>query len=156
MLHFVAGKLAAAGLIQGPVHTNGPRHSIMFFKQFSTAHTKPSKKHFLTCNAIPFILHSVWTKSDSYPYTPNGGLLEILLEFLTEVMNLKGNFQRGFKQRESFMGLGRGSIDILFPVLLCSRNGDSSPLNTTIGTLWALLNKLNNNLNQMFLFNLDY
>ena len=54
-------------------------------------------------------------------------------------MNLNGNFQRGFKQRESFMGLGRGSMDILwtsmFSILLCSRNGDSSPLNTTIGIL---------------------
>ena len=52
MLHFVAGRLAAADFIQGPVHTNGPRHSIMFFKQFSTTHTKPSKKHFLQCNSL--------------------------------------------------------------------------------------------------------
>ena len=46
----------------------------------------------------------------------------------------------------------------MFPILLCPRNGDSSPLNTTIGTFWALLNKLNNNynLNEMCLFNLDY
>ena len=29
------------------------------------------------------------------PTPPNGGLLEILLEFLKEGMNLNGNFQRG-------------------------------------------------------------
>ena len=66
---------------------------------------------------------------------------------------------RGVQTKRLFMGLGRGSLDIfwtcMFPILLCSRNGDSNPLNTAIHTFWSLLNKLNNNynLNQMCLFN---
>ena len=44
-------------------------------------------------------------------------------------------------------GGGEGGMDIfwtsMFPIFLCPRNGDSSPLNPTIGTFWTLLNKLN-------------
>lgn len=74
---------------------------------------------------FPFYSTQYEPKMIYIPTPPNGGLLEILLEFLKEGMNLNGNFQRG-------EGVQWTS---LFPVLLCSTNGDSNRLNTTIGTL---------------------
>ena len=120
----------------------------MFFKQFSTTHTKPSKKHFLQCNSLytPLSMNKKWFISLPTQWRVVGNSVGISNgRYEPKLESPVG--RRGSNKENPLWGWGGGSVDIfwtsMFPILLCPRNGDSSPLNTTSGTVWTLLNKLN-------------
>ena len=120
----------------------------MFFKQFSTTHTKPSKKHFLQCNSLytPLSMNKKWFISLPTQCRVVGNSVGISNgRYEPKLESPVG--RRGSNKENPLWGWGGGSVDIfwtsMFPILLCPRNGDSSPLNTTSGTVWTLLNKLN-------------
>ena len=120
----------------------------MFFKQFSTTHTKPSKKHFLQCNSLytPLSMNKKWFISLPTQWRVVGNSVGISNGRYEPKLECPVG-RRGSNKENPLWGWGGGSVDIfwtsMFPILLCPRNGDSSPLNTTSGTVWTLLNKLN-------------
>ena len=59
---------------------------------------------------FPFYSTQYEPKMIYIPTPPNGGLLEILLEFLKEGMNLNRNFQRGegVQTKRTLYGVGEG------------------------------------------------
>ena len=120
----------------------------MFFKQFSTTHTKPSKKHFLQCNSLytPLSMNKKWFISLPTQWRVVGNSVGISNGRYEPKLECPVG-RRGSNKENPLWGWGGGCVDIfwtsMFPILLCPRNGDSSPLNTTIGTVWTLLNKLN-------------
>ena len=120
----------------------------MFFKQFSTTHTKPSKKHFLQCNSLytPLSMNKKWFISLPTQWRVVGNSVGISNGRYEPKLECPVG-RRGSNKENPLWGWGGGCVDIfwisMFPILLCPRNGDSSPLNTIIGTVWTLLNKLN-------------